>query len=52
MGENGWYKRYPSVGGQHHESNNLEGRIKFMIVKISILGLMSPKKETNYFKCV
>ena len=30
---------------QHHESNNPEGRIKFMIVKINILGLMSPKRR-------
>ena len=45
MWENRRYERYPSIGGQHHESNNLEGRIQFMIVKINILGLMSPKRR-------
>ena len=45
MWENRWYKRFPSIGGQHHESNNLEGRIQFMIVKINILGLMSPNRR-------
>ena len=32
-------------GGQHQEGNNLEGRTTFMIVKINILGLMSPKRR-------
>ena len=37
--------KYPSISEQHHESNNLEGRIKIMIVKINILGLMSPQRR-------
>ena len=41
---------YPSTGGQHHESNNLEGRIQFMIVKRT--GADVTKKETNYSKGV
>ena len=35
----------PKYRGQHHESNNLEERIQFMIVKINILALMSPKRR-------
>ena len=38
-------QKVPKCRGQHHENNNLEGRIKFMIVKINILGMIAPKKE-------
>ena len=40
----------PKYRGQHHESNNLEGRMQFMIVKRT--GADVTKKETNYFKGV
>ena len=43
---------YPSTGGQHHKSSNLEGRIQFMILKINIPGADVTKKETNYFNGV
>ena len=38
-------QKVPKYRGQHHESNNLEERIQFMIVKINILALMSPKRR-------